>query len=66
MEANAGMSDPRKAKTLGEAAENADGTWNGARAIAWLSEVMNPGRGVSEAEVRAAFEAEKLKRARRA
>ena len=54
--------DPRKALTLDEAALNADGTFNGARGLSWLSEVMNPGRGASEAEVRAAFDAAKAKR----
>lgn len=44
--------DPRKAKTLGEAALNADGkTYNGAKALSWLSEVLNPGKGMSEADV---------------
>lgn len=39
------MSDPREAKTLGEACKNADGeTYNGIRALSWLS-------GFSEAEV---------------
>lgn len=46
------MDDPRKAKTLGEAALNPDGkTFNGAKALSWLSEVLNPGRGMSEADV---------------
>lgn len=44
--------DARKSKTLGEAAANANGTWNGPRALAWLSEALNPGKGVSEEEVR--------------
>ncbi|MEX2126957.1 MAG: hypothetical protein WD871_01770 [Xanthobacteraceae bacterium] len=43
--------DARKAKTLGQASANGDGTFNGARAIAWLSEAMHPGAGLSEAEV---------------
>lgn len=54
-------SDPRKAKTLGEAAENPDGTWSGARALAWLSEVLNPGKGASEAEVRALWDEKRAK-----
>ena len=49
-------SDPRRAKTLGDAAANADGTFNGARALSWLSEALNPGRGASEAEVRALWD----------
>ena len=49
--------DPRKAKTLGDAALNADGkTYNGAKALAWLSEVLHPGKGVSENEVHQIFE----------
>ncbi|PGH58030.1 hypothetical protein CRT60_08715 [Azospirillum palustre] len=43
-----GMSDPRGGKTLGEAAMNPDGTFNGARALSWLSEALNPGKGASE------------------
>lgn len=42
--------DPRRARTLGEAALNPDGTYNGARALSWLSEVLHPGAGISEAE----------------
>lgn len=34
--------DPRKAPTLGEAAQNADGTYNAYRALSWLSSVTNP------------------------
>ncbi|QCG97367.1 hypothetical protein E6C67_26710 [Azospirillum sp. TSA2s] len=45
------MTDPRGAKTLGEAAMNADGSFNGARALSWLSEALNPGKGASEADV---------------
>ena len=45
------MSDPRKATTLDEAALNSDGTYNGHRALAWLSEVLYPGRGLSVEEV---------------
>ncbi|GAB6036133.1 hypothetical protein JCM15519_06920 [Fundidesulfovibrio butyratiphilus] len=44
--------DPRKAATLEEAARNPDGTYNGARALAWLSEALSPGQGLSEQEVR--------------
>ncbi len=46
------MSDPRNASTLDEAASNGDGTYNGIRALSWLSEALMPGRGLSEAEVR--------------
>lgn len=59
------MSDPRKAKTLGEAAQNADGTFNGARALSWLSEVLNPGRGASEEEVQAVYDRVHAKKAKR-
>lgn len=59
--------DPRKAATLDEASANGDGTYNGSRALSWLSEVMNPGKGVSEAEVEAMWAAAKARRdARRA
>lgn len=46
------MADPRKAKTLGEAAQNPDGTYNGIKALSWLSEVLNPGKGIPEEDVR--------------
>ena len=45
------MSDPRKAKTLGEAAMNPDGTYNGIKALSWLSDVLTGGKGMSEEEV---------------
>lgn len=44
-------SDPRKAQTLGEAAQNPDGTYNALKALSWLSEVLNPGRGLPVEEV---------------
>lgn len=56
------MTDPRKANTLEEAAANGDGTYNGARALSWLSETLRPGKGMSEAEVRALWEEAKAKR----
>ena len=46
------MKDPRKAKTLGEACDNGNGTYNGIKALAWLSEVLNPGKGLSVEEIR--------------
>lgn len=55
--------DPHKAKTLDEACANGDGTYNGAKALAWLSEAIHPGHGVSEDEVRAMWN--KVKEARR-
>lgn len=45
------MTDPRKAATLGEAAQNPDGTYNAIKAMAWLSEAINPGKGIAESEV---------------
>lgn len=39
-------SDPRKAKTLDEAALNPDGTYNGLRALSWLSDVLTGGKGL--------------------
>lgn len=58
------MTDPRKAKTLGDAAQNPDGTFNGARALSWLSEALNPGRGASEAEVQAIYDRMHTKKAK--
>jgi len=46
-------SDPRQAATLGEACANGDGTFNGVRALSWLSEVLRPGRGLPVEEVEA-------------
>ncbi|WP_337058217.1 hypothetical protein [Pseudomonas sp. USHLN015] len=46
-------SDPRDARTMVEACLNPDGkTYNGIRLLSWLSEVLHPGKGLSEAEVR--------------
>lgn len=45
------MADPRKAKTLDEAARNEDGSYNGVKALSWLSEALFPGNGMDEAEV---------------
>lgn len=45
------MTDPREAKTLGEAAQNPDGTYNAYRALSWLSSVLGT-TGLSEDEVR--------------
>lgn len=54
--------DPRKAQTLGEACDNGDGTYNGARMLSWLSEVLSPGKGLSEGEVRKMFDDVKAER----
>lgn len=43
--------DPRTARSLEEAARNPDGTYNGLRALSWLSDVLNPGKGLTEEEV---------------
>ena len=59
------MTDPRKAETLEEAAANYDGTYDGARALSWLSEALHPGRGISEEEVRKAWEDAQAERARK-
>lgn len=59
------MTDPRKAKTLGEASLNPDGkTYNGANALAWLSEVLSLGNGVSPEEVKRMFAEAKAKHGR--
>lgn len=55
------MGDPRKAKTLGEACDNGDGTFNGLKLMSWLSEVMNPSKGLSLSEVEKLAEEVKAK-----
>jgi hypothetical protein len=56
--------DPRKANTLDEAALNPDGkTYNGARALSWLSAILGKGKGLSEEEVQDIWNKEKAKRA---
>lgn len=45
--------DPRAANSLDEAALNPNGTYNGIKALSWLSEVLHPGKGMSESEVTA-------------
>lgn len=50
------MTDPREADTLDEAARDPDGTYNGTRALSWLSDVLTGGKGMSEAEIREIFE----------
>lgn len=56
------MTDPRKAETLDEACSNGDGSYDGARALSWLSEALFPGKGFSEEEVRKLWEEAKAKR----
>lgn len=41
-----------------------DGTYNGAKALSWLSEVLSPGRGMSEDTIHAMFTDAKRKAAR--
>jgi hypothetical protein len=57
--------DPRLAHTLEEAARNGDGSWNGVRALSWLSKALDPnGTGLSVAEIKEAMasaEAEHLR-----
>lgn len=57
------MGDPRKANTLDEAAKNPDGTYNGAKAFAWITDVLTGGKGLSEAEVTEIWNKEKAARA---
>lgn len=54
--------DPRKADTLDEAARNEDGTYDGARALSWLSDVLTGGKGMPEGEIRQMFADAKAKR----
>jgi hypothetical protein len=56
------MADPRKARTLDEASLNPNGTYNGARALAWLSEVLHPGHGISAEEVKQMWEEARAKK----
>ena len=44
-------SDPRKARTLDDAAKNPDGTYNAIRALSWLSDVITGGKGIPVEEV---------------
>ena len=53
------MTDPRKANTLGDACANGDGTYDGAKALAWLSDVLTRGKGVPVDEVRTMFAEDK-------
>jgi len=43
--------DPRYAATLDEASKNPDGTYNTYRALSWLSEALNPGKGLPVEEI---------------
>lgn len=43
--------DPRKANTLEEAARNPDGSYNGLKALSWLSDVLSNGNGLPLSEV---------------
>lgn len=57
--------DPRKMKTLGEASSNENGTYNGFRALSWLSEALSPGKGLSVEEVKQIVQEVKSKREQR-
>lgn len=57
------ISDPRKARTLGEACDNGDGTYDGFRLLSWLTEVVHPGKGATPEQVRAVWEDVKAKKA---
>jgi hypothetical protein len=55
--------DPRLADTLEAAAGNGDGTYDGARALSWLSALLMPVTGgLSEQEVREVWEEVKARR----
>jgi len=56
------MTDPRKAETLGEASANGDGTYNGARALSWLSAVLTGGKGIDPEEIERMWADAKAKR----
>lgn len=56
------MDEPHEARTLGEACQNEDGTYNGVRLMQWLFSAMTGGKIIHEDEVRAAWEAAKRKR----
>lgn len=59
--------DPRAAPTLQAAALNPDGkTWSGARALSWLSKVLDPaGKGLPVEEVEKEFAKAKAEADRR-
>lgn len=46
------MNDPRKADTHEEACQNPDGTYSAINLLSWLSETLNPGKGIPAEEVR--------------
>ena len=55
--------DPRQAATLEEAAGNGDGTYDGVRAMSWLSACLNPVTGgLSPTEVQEIWEEVKARR----
>ena len=56
------LEELRKVKTLDAAALNPDGTYNGANALSWLSDILTGGKGIPADEIKAMFEAEKAKR----
>lgn len=55
----------RRPETLGEAAQNPDGTYDGAKALAWISSIIADtlgGKGLSEDEIKRMWAAELAKR----
>lgn len=57
--------DPRRAKTLGEACQNSDGTFDGLRLMSWLSEAVAPGKGLAIEEVQKIADDVKARRGER-
>lgn len=63
------MSDPRKAPDLDAASRNPDGTYNGVRALSWISAAVARGlgsksNGLSETEVAQIWQAVQAKKKR--
>ena len=56
------LDELRKAENLDEASLNPDGTYNGANALSWLSDVLTGGKGISSDEIKKMFDEEKAKR----
>lgn len=56
------LEELRKAETLDDAALNPDGTYNGANALAWLSDILTGGKGIPANEIKDIFDAEKAKK----
>ena len=50
------MTDPRDAPDLDQASRNPDGTYDGAKALSWLSNVLTSRQGLTVDEIREAWE----------